>query len=124
MLQDTQPDEPKSLIEEKLKKAMTEKAPVSDGQTTGGASRSARSAAASIRDIPMTGVMPPILRESGMTPAEWEMLRQSANPAVGGGAAAAAGVLTAVDEDAEGDEEATVPSEFEYFTDGDEEEEL
>ncbi|KAF7597256.1 proteasome regulatory particle base subunit [Aspergillus hancockii] len=37
------------------------------------------------------------------------------------GAAAAAGVLTAVDEDEEGDEEAPVPEEFEYETDGDDE---
>ncbi|RAL62980.1 hypothetical protein DID88_004067 [Monilinia fructigena] len=36
------------------------------------------------------------------------------------GAAAAAGVLTAVDEDEEGAEEATVPKEFDYFSDGDE----
>ena len=41
----------------------------------------------------------------------------------GGGAAAAAGVLTAIDEDNEGDEEADVPREFEYFTDGEEEDE-
>lgn len=34
----------------------------------------------------------------------------------GSGAAAAAGVLTAVDEDNEGDEEAKVPDEFEYFS--------
>ncbi|ESZ91093.1 26S proteasome regulatory subunit rpn2 [Sclerotinia borealis F-4128] len=34
------------------------------------------------------------------------------------GAAAAAGVLTAVDEDDEGAEEATVPNEFDYFSDG------
>ncbi|KAL8969671.1 MAG: hypothetical protein Q9183_001888 [Haloplaca sp. 2 TL-2023] len=34
-----------------------------------------------------------------------------------GGAAAAAGVLTAVDEDGEGGEEAEVPRDFEYFTD-------
>ena len=33
------------------------------------------------------------------------------------GAAAAAGVLTAVDEDEEGGEEAEVPREFEYFSD-------
>ncbi len=37
--------------------------------------------------------------------------------APGSGAAAAAGVLTAVDEDGEGDQEATVPGDFEYFTD-------
>lgn len=41
-----------------------------------------------------------------------------------GGAAAAAGVLTAVDEDEEGAEEAQVPGEFDYFTDNEDEEEL
>lgn len=39
----------------------------------------------------------------------------------GAGAAAAAGVLTAVDEDEEGGEEAEVPDEFDYETEGDEE---
>lgn len=34
-----------------------------------------------------------------------------------GGAAAAAGVLTAVDEDEEGAEEAPVPEDFDYYTD-------
>lgn len=62
-----------------------------------------------------------------------EMLRQSAqargvadlfSPPGQGGAAAAAGVLTAVDEDEEGAEEAQVPGEFEYFTDNEDEEEL
>jgi len=40
--------------------------------------------------------------------------------ASGAGAAAAAGVLTAFDEDEEGGEEAEVPREFEYFSDGEE----
>jgi 26S proteasome regulatory subunit N2 len=40
----------------------------------------------------------------------------------GSGAAAAAGVLTAVDEDGEGDEEAPVPREFDYYTDVEEDE--
>ncbi|CAK7268602.1 proteasome regulatory particle base subunit [Sporothrix epigloea] len=39
------------------------------------------------------------------------------------GAAAAAGVLTAVDEDGEGDEEAAVPNDFEYFTETEEDDE-
>lgn len=42
---------------------------------------------------------------------------------MGSGAAAAAGVLTAVDEDGEGDEEASVPGDFEYFSDGGDEDE-
>jgi 26S proteasome regulatory subunit N2 len=40
----------------------------------------------------------------------------------GSGAAAAAGVLTAVDEDVEGGEEADCPREFEYFSDNEEDE--
>lgn len=39
------------------------------------------------------------------------------------GAAAAAGVLTAVDEDEEGEEDAPVPNEFQYESEGEEEEE-
>ena len=46
-----------------------------------------------------------------------------ANRGVTGGAAEAAGVLTAVDEDAEGAEEAEVPREFEYYEDEQQEEE-
>ncbi|RHZ62779.1 proteasome regulatory particle base subunit RPN2 [Aspergillus thermomutatus] len=44
-----------------------------------------------------------------------------ADPTAAAGAAAAAGVLTAVDEDEEGGEEAPVPEEFEYESDGFEE---
>ena len=42
---------------------------------------------------------------------------------IGSGAAAAAGVLMAEDEDGEDDVEADLPRDFEYFTDGEEEEE-
>ena len=38
------------------------------------------------------------------------------------GAAEAAGVLTAIDEDGEGAEEAEMPREFDYYSDGGEEE--
>ena len=41
----------------------------------------------------------------------------AAGEASGSGAAAAAGVLTAVDEDEEGGEEAECPRDFEYFSD-------
>jgi 26S proteasome regulatory subunit N2 len=44
-------------------------------------------------------------------------------PGAGSGAAAAAGVLTAVDEDQEGDEEAPVPDAFDYHTDAEEDDE-
>lgn len=88
------------MIEEKLKKVATERAPVAGaGSTQGRNSRSMEDAILS--------------RLAGVTvPA-----RLSRNQS---GAAAAAGVLTAIDEDGEGDEEATVPDEFEYYTDADE----
>ncbi len=44
-------------------------------------------------------------------------------PIGGGGAAAAAGVLTAVDEDEEGAEEAPLPAEFDYHSEGEDREE-
>ncbi|KAF7906858.1 hypothetical protein EAF00_001136 [Botryotinia globosa] len=90
---DTQPEEEKVLIEEKVKKVNVEKAATF---TTFGDLRN-----------------------------EAFHLRRQAHAqgeAAGAfsGAAAAAGVLTAVDEDDEGDEEATVPNDFEYFSDGEE----
>lgn len=45
----------------------------------------------------------------------------AAEPSAAAGAAAAAGVLTAVDEDEEGAEDAPVPDEFTYESDGEEE---
>lgn len=58
--------------------------------------------------------MDQLLRSQGRSP--FDMNPQTPNRGDGAGAAAAAGVLTAVDEDGEGDEEAPVPDEFEYFT--------
>jgi 26S proteasome regulatory subunit N2 len=79
---DTEPSEEKVLIEEKLKKASTEKA----------------AAPTTLEDMRNESFN---LRRAGEA----------------SGAAAAAGVLTAVDEDEEGGEEAEVPGEFEYFSD-------
>lgn len=63
-------------------------------------------------------MMDQLLRARGRSPFD---LRNPQTPdrdgGVGSGAHAAAGVLTAVDEDGEGDEEAPVPDEFEYFSD-------
>lgn len=94
VLIDTKPEEEKILIEEKVKKADVERA---TAFTTLG---DMRNEALSVR------------RQA-----------DAQGEAVGAfsGAAAAAGVLTAVDEDEEGAEEATVPKEFDYFSDGDEE---
>ncbi|KAI1638353.1 26S proteasome regulatory complex, non-ATPase subcomplex, Rpn2/Psmd1 subunit [Biscogniauxia mediterranea] len=96
LLHDMQPEKEKALIEEKLKKVATEKAPVAGGGNA--PSRNPR------------------------TVEEALLSRLSGNPLVTpsrneSGAAAAAGVLTAVDEDAEGDEEAQPPRDFDYFTD-------
>lgn len=95
LLVDNNPTEEKSLIEEKLKKAPVERA----------------AAPTTLED----------LRQESFS------LRRQADShgeAAGAlsGAAAAAGVLTAVDEDEEGGEEAEVPREFEYFSDGEDEE--
>ncbi|KAK6949688.1 hypothetical protein Daesc_009772 [Daldinia eschscholtzii] len=94
LLHDTQPDKEKALIEEKLKKVATEKAPVAGA----GGSRNPRSVEEAL--------LSRLGRDQLTTPSRNES-----------GAAAAAGVLTAIDEDGEGDEEAPVPQEFEYYTD-------
>ncbi|KAK4121938.1 26S proteasome regulatory complex, non-ATPase subcomplex, Rpn2/Psmd1 subunit [Parathielavia appendiculata] len=131
LLHDTQIDEPKDLIEEKLKKATTERAPVA-GAATGAAGATPRNAAQSLLSNWSSRAM-----SGGSSIRELnELLRLTAGGAEGraapagmeaaagggSGAAAAAGVLTAVDEDNEGDEEAPAPADFEYFTDAEEEE--
>lgn len=91
LLIDNQPEEEKILIEEKLKKASVEKV----------------SAPTTLED---------------MRNESFNLRRQAdaQDEVAGAGAAAAAGVLTAVDEDEEGAEEAEVPGEFEYFSDNEE----
>ncbi|KZF26197.1 26S proteasome regulatory subunit Rpn2 [Xylona heveae TC161] len=85
LLVDTEPSEPKSLIELKSKKQAAP-APSEPSQTL----------------------------EERINAAYSERNRQLETP---GGAAQAAGVLTAVDEDEEGGEEAECPREFDYHTD-------
>jgi 26S proteasome regulatory subunit N2 len=133
LLDDTQPDQPKDLIEEKLKKATTERAPVAGATTGAGATprNAAQSLLSNWSSRAMTGSGGSSIRELN------ELLQLTARGAegraaqvgggeaaagAGSGAAAAAGVLTAVDEDNEGDEEAPAPGDFEYFTDAEEEE--
>lgn len=121
LLDDSQPDEPKSLIEEKLKKVTTERAPVA-GQGRSGGGRSGGQG----RSL-LDGLVDPA-RTSGSQGVSHLYRGQGGfaggpqtpggNLGMGAGAAAAAGVLTAVDEDGEGDEEAQTPGEFEYFTEG------
>jgi len=88
LLEDTTPNEEKSLLELKARKKATVSAPT-PGQQLGGNDRSDFASA-------MSGFAP-------VTPSGFGA----------GGAAAAAGVLNAVDEDDEGGEEAPVPDEFE-----------
>lgn len=95
---DTQPEEEKVLIEEKVKKTEVERA----------------APFVTIDDIRHQAMT--VRRNAEQGEAEREAGRREIS-----GAAAAAGVLTAVDEDEEGAEEATVPKEFEYFSDGEEE---
>ncbi|KAI2604093.1 26S proteasome regulatory complex, non-ATPase subcomplex, Rpn2/Psmd1 subunit [Hypoxylon fragiforme] len=93
LLQDLQPEKEKAIIEEKLKKVATEKAPVAGGAQT--------------RNPPFSEALLSRLRRDHLIPPSRNEIS---------GAAAAAGVLTALDEDAEGDEEAQAPDDFEYYT--------
>jgi 26S proteasome regulatory subunit N2 len=120
LLDDTHPDEEKTLIEEKLKKVTTERAPVA-GQSTRSGGRSGGRSRNTLEGLvdPVIGseMMDHLLRGEGRGGLGLGGLGGAApqTPDVSG-AAAAAGVLTAVDEDGEGDEEAPVPNEFEYFS--------
>ncbi|KAI6781300.1 26S proteasome regulatory subunit N2 [Emericellopsis cladophorae] len=136
LLDDTQPEEEKTLVEEKLKKVTTERAPVAGQQARGQEGRGlggrGRGGLEALVDGRSGGndIVNQLLRGSGSGRSPFgNLIDMPATPGMpdtmGSGAAAAAGVLTAVDEDGEGDEEAPVPGEFEYFSDGsDDEEEL
>lgn len=122
LLIDGEPEEEKALLEEKLKKVTTERAPVAGQQNarggrSGGPGRSLLDGITDAqRGGPSSAMLGQLLRNSGRSP--FGLL--DADPQTPGGnasgAAAAAGVLTAVDEDSD-DEEAKTPNEFEYFTD-------
>ncbi|KAK7416809.1 proteasome regulatory particle base subunit [Neonectria punicea] len=120
LLHDSQPKETKTLLEEKLKKVTTERAPVAGQQNTRGPrlGRSGQSLLDGLVDPSRAGsnsaMMQQLLRSQAPS-APFDLDPQT--PGRGSGAAAAAGVLTAVDEDGEGDEEAKLPEEFEYFSD-------
>lgn len=101
LLHDLQPEKEKALIEEKLKKVATEKAPVAGGPQ----SRNPRT----VEDALLSQLRGAQLS----TPGRGDELS---------GAAAAAGVLTAIDEDGEGDEEAQPPHDFDYYTEGEDDE--
>ncbi|ODM23302.1 hypothetical protein SI65_00891 [Aspergillus cristatus] len=95
---DKQPEEPREIIEMKASKEAKQPAPQAD-------SLSDRLQAA----IDAAAMQTPQRPARGLEAAA--------------GAAAAAGVLTAVDEDEEGVEDAPVPNEFQYETEGEEEDE-
>ncbi|KAI0144442.1 26S proteasome regulatory subunit rpn2 [Xylariaceae sp. FL1272] len=106
LLDDNSPEDKKATIEEKLKKVATEKAPVV--APTGPQGRNQRSVEEALLRRIGGGLVPPV------TPGRNEYES---------GAAAAAGVLTAVDEDNEEDTEATAPRDFDYYTEDEGEEE-
>ena len=91
---DTQPDEPRDIIELHVSKEPVRAGPSEATQTETDAA---------------TNVPGP------QTPVGFGQLGEGVS--MGAGAAAAVGVLTAVDEDEEGAEEAPVPEDFDYFTD-------
>ncbi|KAI0002359.1 26S proteasome regulatory complex, non-ATPase subcomplex, Rpn2/Psmd1 subunit [Xylariaceae sp. FL0662B] len=101
LLKDTQPGQEKALIEEKLKKVATEKAPVAGAGSA--QTRNPRSLEEAL--------LSRLGRDALATPSREEP----------SGAAAAAGVLTALDED-EGEEEAQPPRDFDYYTEDEGEE--
>ncbi|KAJ6781053.1 hypothetical protein PWT90_07238 [Aphanocladium album] len=119
LLDDTQPKETKSLLEEKLKKVTTERAPVAGLQRGGGRSGGSRMLDGLVdsRRSADTSAMLDLLQGRGGRSAFGLIDPETPGQTRSSGAAAAAGVLTAVDEDGEGDEEANVPDEFDYFTD-------
>ncbi|KAM5350604.1 hypothetical protein ACJ41O_007109 [Fusarium nematophilum] len=129
LLHDTQPEEEKALLEEKLKKVTIERAPVAGQQNTrggrsGGQGRSLLDGLVDpTRAGSNTAMLGQLLRSQGRSFGHLEAEPQTPGNGGGSGAAAAAGVLTAVDEDNEGDEEAPKPRGFEYFTDGEDEDE-
>jgi len=133
LLDDTQPEESKTLIEEKLKKVTTERAPVAGTAAAGATPRNAAQSllsnwssrgmagGSSIREL--NDLLQLAERGTDDLAAQLRGMEAAVGGASGSGAAAAAGVLTAIDEDNEGDAEAPVPADFEYFTDAEEDEE-
>ncbi|KAG4263962.1 26S proteasome regulatory subunit N2 [Fusarium proliferatum] len=121
LLLDSEPEEEKSLLEEKLKKVTTERAPVAGQQTgrggRGGAQRAVLDSLAESRGGANSAMLGQLLRNQGRSPFGLLDAEPQTPGGNASGAAAAAGVLTAVDEDSDDDEEAPVPKEFEYFTD-------
>ncbi|KKA26421.1 hypothetical protein TD95_000154 [Thielaviopsis punctulata] len=112
LLIDTTPEEPKSLLEEKLKKVVSDKAPLGANSGSGSRpSRSSRSLGSSHAGIPTTmQQLQQLVRDGGA-----QTVHDSAAAALG--AVEPSHTLTLADGSDE--EEAPVPEPFEYFTDND-----
>jgi 26S proteasome regulatory subunit N2 len=121
-------------LEEMLKKVTTEKAPVA-GQQVGGSStgltprqqqnllsQALRAGGGDLRSLSeLNDLVSRAARAAGTTSETGTSGHGLSIPHLpGSGAAAAAGVLTAVDED-DDDEEASVPRDFDYYTEDEEE---
>lgn len=99
LLHDTAPTAPKTLLEFKAKKSAFRGVPPAP--------------------IPNFGPARDMRVADGFEGPPGTNIQGLVNTGTGaGGAAEAAGVLTAVDEGGEGEEDAEVPGEFEYFSDG------
>ncbi|KAK5657477.1 hypothetical protein OQA88_3049 [Cercophora sp. LCS_1] len=125
LLLDSEPDKAKVLVEEKLKKATTERAPTL-GATAGASAtpRQQQPLDAFSRMLQQRGEgQRGVARNLNDLNEFLQMARREESRAAGSGsgAAAAVGVLTAIDEDGEGDQEASTPKEFDYFTDAEDE---
>ena len=92
LLMDQKPEEPKSLMELKAKKPVKPAVPDTSGESE-------------------------TTQDAHPTEGAGEVQMEDIST---GGAAAGAGVLTAVDEGEEGEEDAELPGEFEYFSDNEE----
>ncbi|KAJ5895163.1 hypothetical protein N7495_006854 [Penicillium taxi] len=105
---DNQPDEPREIVE--LKASKETRQPAAPTESLQDRLQAAVSAAT---------LQTPQRAAARAALSDFTSLSGGAGAAAG--AAAAAGVLTAVDEDEEGDEDAPLPADFTYETDGDEE---
>ncbi|RGP71624.1 26s proteasome regulatory subunit n2 [Fusarium longipes] len=116
LLIDSEPEEEKTLLEEKLKKVTTERAPVAGQQNARGGRPGGQARSLIERGGANSAMIGQLLRNQGRSPFGLLDAEPQTPGGNASGAAAAAGVLTAVDEDSD-DEEAKTPGEFEYFTD-------
>lgn len=120
VVHDNEPDEPREIIELKSSATATQPAPTTDSTQRGNNQPMLR-----LPDGMMVSPMDLLARAQMGVPLmggnEGER-EEEADQLGEGGAAAAAGVLTAIDEDEEGGEDAPVPHEFEYHSDNEDDE--